>query len=96
MKAPILSACLFLAGCAYQPSMPPPPITEGMDTTTLTTYYGRPARINRAAYGDQWVFRQTCIVGPILQGLPPSPCSKTRLRNGTHQDNQARVFHQRG
>ena len=67
MKAPTLSACLFLAGCAYQPPQPAVPITVGMDTSTLTTYYGRPVRINRAAYGDQWVFRQTCIVGPILQ-----------------------------
>ena len=67
MKAHILAAYVLLAGCAYQPPQPAVPITVGMDTSTLTTYYGRPVRINRAAYGDQWVFRQTCIVGPILQ-----------------------------
>lgn len=68
MRTAIALTTALLAGCAIEPTRPPPPITEGMDTTTLTTYYGRPARINRDSTGsEQWVFRQTCIVGPIFQ-----------------------------
>lgn len=68
MKPAILAATLALTACAYQPSMPPPPITEGMDTATLTTYYGNPVRINRSSHGgEQWVFQQMCQVGRLFQ-----------------------------
>jgi|CXWK01.1.fsa_nt_gi hypothetical protein len=59
---------ILLSACAYQPSMPPPPIKAGMDTTTLTTYYGRPVRINSSGDGtQQWVFRQMCQAGRLFQ-----------------------------
>lgn len=57
-----------LSACVYQPTMPPPPIKAGMDTATLTTYYGRPVRINSASDGtEQWVFRQMCQAGRLFQ-----------------------------
>lgn len=68
MRPAVLAFCLAISGCAYQPSMPPPPLKVGMDTTTLTTYYGRPVRINRSSHGgEQWVFRQTCQIGRLFQ-----------------------------
>jgi len=68
MRPAVLAFCLAISGCAYQPSMPPPPLKVGMDTATVTTYYGNPGRINRSSHGDeQWVFTQTCMVGRLFQ-----------------------------
>ena len=61
-RAAILSAAL-IAGCAYPAQVPQQAVYVGMPASQLA----QPHHINRAAYGDQWVYQTMCQVGPLFQ-----------------------------
>lgn len=63
MRTAIALTTAMLAGCAFPDQAPQQPVYVGMPASQLA----RPHHINRAAYGDQWVYQTMCQVGPIFQ-----------------------------